>query len=152
MPPTGSAIMPTITTLGMDSGMAGLAKGNQIIPCVSAALGERNFMVDFLSGNQHTFGLTQLTQRMLLDIAVADPLPGSAVSAAHFRVTVVFLIASVLLSLVFFAESSVCQLGAAGVGTGTLGLLRHFFTSFRDKKSHRWFTPTMALFMFTFLL
>jgi len=99
--------VPTITTLGMDSGVAGLAKGNQIISCVSAALGQRHFVVDFLSRNQSAFLLAHLTQRMLLHIAVTDTLPSPSVSTAYSRVSVVLLVAFGFSLCVFLTEPAV---------------------------------------------
>ena len=44
-------LSPPITAFGMDSGVTGLAKGNQIISCMSATLGKRNLVMDFFRRN-----------------------------------------------------------------------------------------------------
>ena len=113
--PTGSLIMPTITTLGMNSGMTGLAKGNQIISCVSATLGQRHLVVDFLGRNQFAVLLAHLTQRVLLHIAVTDTLPSPSVSTAYSRVSVILLVAFGFLPFVFLTEPSISQLGTTGM-------------------------------------
>ena len=82
-------------------------------------------------GGQSAFLLTQLAQRVLLDVPVADALPGAAIPAAYSRVTVVLLVAFGFRLGVLLAEPAVCQLGTAGVRTGALGLCRHRSTSFR---------------------
>lgn len=87
--------------------MAGLAKGNQIISCVSAALGQGHLVVDFLGRNQSAFLLAHLTQRMLLHIAVTDTLPSPSVSTAYSRVSVVLLVAFGFCLCVFLTEPAV---------------------------------------------
>ena len=82
-------------------------------------------------GGQPTIPLAQLTQRMLLDVPVADALPGAAIPAAYSRVTVVLLVAFGLRLGVLLAEPAVRQLGTAGIRTGALGLCGHRSTSFR---------------------
>jgi hypothetical protein len=100
-------VMPTITSLGMDSGVARLAKSNQIFPCVCAAFRKRSAMVDFLSRNKQTFLLAQLAQRMQLHIAVTDTLPCTAITTAYSRVSVVLLVALVLQLFMFLTEPAI---------------------------------------------
>ncbi len=100
-------VVPSITTRGMDSGMARFAKSNQIFSCVCTTFRKRDAMVDFLSRNKQTFLLAQLTQRMQLHIAVTDTLPCTAITTAYSRVSVVLLVALVLQLLVFLTESTI---------------------------------------------
>lgn len=65
-------------------------------------------MVNFLHCYELTFLEANLTQRMFLDITVTDTLPGSAISTAYSRVTVVLLIAFGFQLCVFLAEPSIC--------------------------------------------
>ena len=58
---------------------------------------------------------TQLAQRMLLDVPVADALPGAAIPTAYSRVTVVLLVAFGFHLGVLLAEPAIRQLGASGV-------------------------------------
>ena len=110
--------------------MARLAEGNQIIPRVCAAFRQRYFVVYFLCGSQPAVLLTQFAQRMLLHIAVTGTLPSSSISAAGLRIAVVLLIALGFQLGMLLTEPAIRQLGAAGIGTGTLGFLGHHFTSF----------------------
>ena len=123
--------MPAVAALGVDSGVAGLAQGNEIVPCVCAALRERYLVMHLFGGGQPAIPLAQLTQRMLLDVPVADALPGAAIPAAYSRVTVVLLVAFGFRLGVLLAEPAVRQLGTAGIRTGALGLCGHRSTSFR---------------------
>jgi hypothetical protein len=122
--------MPTITSLCMDSGMARLTQGDEIISCMCAAFRKRDAMVDLFRRNKQTFLLTQLAQRMLLHIAVSDTLPSTAITTAYSRVSVVLLVAFVLLLLMFRTKPAIRKLWTAGIGTRSLRFLRHRFTSF----------------------
>ena len=77
----------------MDSGVTGFTEGNEVVTCVCAALRERYLVMHLFGGGQPAIPLAQLTQRMLLDVPVADALPGAAIPAAYSRVTVVLLVA-----------------------------------------------------------
>lgn len=96
-----------------------------------AAFRERDLVVDFFCRNKQTFLLAQLAQRMLLHIAVTDTLPSTTITTAHGRVTVIFLVALVLLAFMFFTKPTVSKPWAAGIGTWSLGVHWHRFTSFR---------------------
>ena len=128
---SGSAFLcvPAVTTLGMDSGVAGLTQGDKIVSCVCAAFRERHLVMNLLGGGQSAFPLAQLAQRVLLDVPVTDAFPGAAIPAAYSRVTVVLLVAFGFRLGVLLAESAIRQLGTAGVRTGALGFCRHRFTS-----------------------
>ena len=78
-------------------------------------------------GGQPAIPLAQLTQRMLLDVPVADALPGAAIPAAYSRVTVVLLVAFVFLFLMFLAEPTVRKIGTAGERTRSLWFSWHPF-------------------------
>src|SRR5699024_11375631 len=106
-------------------------EGNEVVPCVGSGFGQRLLVVDLLGGGQPAFLLAQLAQRVLLDVPVADALPGAAIPAAYSRVTVVLLVAFGLRLGVLLAEPAIRQLGTAGIRTGALGLCGHRSTSFR---------------------
>lgn len=72
-------LVPAVAALGVDSGMAGLAQGNEIVSRVGSAFSQRLLVVDLFSGGQPAFLLAQLAQRVLLDVPVADALPGAAI-------------------------------------------------------------------------
>ncbi len=46
--------------------MAGFTEGNEVVPCVCAALRERYLVMHLFGGGQPAIPLAQLTQRMLL--------------------------------------------------------------------------------------
>ena len=99
--------MPAIPALGVDSGVTGFTEGNEVVPCVCATLGKRYLVMHLLSGSQPAIPLAQLAQRVLLDVPVADALPGAAIPTAYSRITVILLVAFVLLFLMLLAEPSV---------------------------------------------
>ncbi len=113
-------IVPAVTTFCMDTSVTAFTKCNEIAAVMGAALGERKAMVDFLGRNQHTLFVALLTEWMLLDIAVTDALPRTTIPTAYSRVSVVLLVALVLLAFMLRAKPTICQVGAAGMGTGTL--------------------------------
>ena len=124
-------LVPAVPALGVDSGVAGFTEGNEVVPCVCAALRERYLVMHLFGGGQPAIPLAQLTQRMLLDVPVADALPGAAIPAAYSRVTVVLLVAFGFRFGVLLAEPAIRQLGASGVRTGALGFCWHRSTSLR---------------------
>ena len=135
-------LSPPVTAFGMDSGVTGFAKGDQIISCVSATFRKRNLVMYLLGWRQPSVLLAQLADGMLLHIAVPDAFPGPSIPAAYSWIPVVLLVAFGFYLGVFLAESSIGQLGAAGIGTGALGLLRHHVTLLSGQKnSHCKFHP-----------
>ena len=123
--------MPAVAALGVDSGVAGFTEGNEVVPRVGSAFSQRLLVVDLLGGGQPAFLLAQLAQRVLLDVPVADALPGAAIPTAYSRVTVVLLVAFGFRFGVLLAEPAIRQLGASGVRTGALGFCWHRSTSLR---------------------
>lgn len=111
--------------------MARLAEGNQILPRVCAAFGQRLDVVNFLRLDIAAFLQTQFSQRMGGGIAVADAFPCPTVPAFGFRGAVIFLIPLGFQLGVLLTKSAVCQLGAAGIGAGALWFSWHLFTSIR---------------------
>ena len=135
-------LAPPVTTFGMDSGVTGLAKGDQIISCVSATLGKRNLVMYLLGWRQPSVLLAQLADGMLLHIAVPDAFPSPSIPAAYSWVPIVLLVALGLCLGVFLAESSIGQLGAAGIGAGAFGFCGHHVTLLSGQKnSHCKFHP-----------
>ena len=118
-------VMPSVTTLRMDSRMAGLAQRNKVALVMCAALGQRFLVMHLLHGTQQSLLVALLTERVLLRIAVTNSFPRPAVPTAYSRVTVVLLVAAVLLFLMLLTEPSVCQLRTAGKGTGPLWFSWH---------------------------
>ena len=141
--------MPPITAFGMDFGVTRFAKGDQIISCVSATLGKRNLVMYLLGWRQPSVLLAQLADGMLLYIAVPDAFPRPSISTVYSRVPVVLLVAFGFYLGVFFAESSIGQLGAAGIGTGALGLFGHHVTLLSGRKKPHRISPVRFLCSFS---
>ena len=119
----------------MDLGVAGLTEAHQIVPCVSAAFGNGQNVMNFLHRSQPTFFETHLTEGMLRRIAVTDAFPRSAVLAVDIGAALVFVVPAAFFHMVLFAELSFTEVGAAGVRAGSEWSLWHSFTSFGHEKS-----------------
>ena len=107
--------MPAVAAFSVELCVAGFTKGDQILCGMSTSFRERQLVVDLFGGCQFSVLFAQLTQRVCFCVTVTDTLPCSAVSTAYSRVTVVLLVALGFLLGVFLTESSVGQLGTAGV-------------------------------------
>ena len=68
----------------------------------------------------HTFLKADFTKRMGSSVAISDTLPSSAIPSLGSRVTFVSFIALGLSLCVFFTEATVCEVGTAGIRTGSL--------------------------------
>ena len=103
---------------------------------------QREAFVVHLRRGQPAFLLTQLAQRVLLDVPVADALPGAAIPAAYSRVTVV--LRSVWLPP-WRAPRRTCHPSAWASGDTNRGawVLLAFSTSFRPRKSFRFNTKKL---------
>ena len=115
--------------------VAGLTEAHQIVPCVSAAFGNGQNVVNFLHRSQPTFLETLFTQRMLCGVAVADAFPRSAVLAVDIGTALELVIFAAFLHTVLFTKLSFTEVGTAGVGARAQRFLRHRFTSLGHEKS-----------------
>ena len=109
--------------------MAGLTEAHQVVPCVSAAFGNGQNVVNFLYRGQPTFLETHLTEGMLCRIAVADAFPCSAVLAVDIGTALELVIFAAFLYTVPFTVLSVTKVGTTGVRTRTHRSFRHLLTS-----------------------
>ena len=125
----------SVSNFVVDLGVAGLTETHQIVPCVSAAFGNGQNVVNFLYRSQPTFPETPLTEGMLCRIAVADAFPRSAVLAVDIGTALELVIFAAFLRAVLLTELSVTEVGAAGVGAGPERSFWHLLTSFGHKKS-----------------
>ena len=114
----------------VDLGVAGLTEAHKVVPCVSAAFGNGQNVVNFLYRGQPTFLETHLTEGVLRRIAVTDAFPCSAVLAIDIGTTLVFVVFAAFLHTVLFAELPFTEVGAAGMRAGSQRFLRHRFTSY----------------------
>ena len=98
-------------------------------------------MVYFFSSGKLALLLTLFAERMRLDVAITNTLPGTAISFVGSRITlelvVVFVHYYLVLGTVLLTFSKPT---ATGISTGTLWFVRHGFTSLSGhNKSHRRF-------------
>lgn len=97
----------------VDLGVAGLTEAHQVVPCVSAAFGNGQDVVNFLYRSQPTFLEAHLTEGMLCRIAVTDAFPCSAVLAVNIGAALVFVVLAAFLHTVLFTKLSFTEVGAA---------------------------------------
>jgi hypothetical protein len=113
----------------VDLGVAGLTEAHQVVPCVSAAFGNGQDVVNFLYRSQPTFLEAHLTEGMLRRIAVTDAFPCSAVLAVNIGTALELVIFAAFLHTMLFTKLSFTEVGAAGMRTRAQWLSWHLFTS-----------------------
>ena len=121
----------------MDLRVAGLTQAHEVVPCMSAAFGNGQDVVNFLHRGQPAFLEAHLTEGMLRRIAVTDAFPCSAVLAIDIGTALVFIVFSAFLRAVLFTTLSFTEVGAAGMRAGSQRFLRHRFTSLGIRKAHK---------------
>ena len=94
---------------------------------MSAAFGKRLLVMHLFGRYKFPVLLAQLTQRVLLDIGVTNPLPDTPVATPGLRIAVVSLVALRFHLCVFLTEPTVGKPWTAGVGTGSLGFTWHAY-------------------------
>jgi hypothetical protein len=119
----------------VDFRVAGLTETHQVVPCVCAAFGNGQDVVNFLYRSQPTFLEAHLTEGMLRRIAVPDAFPRSAVLFIDVCAALVFVIPAAFFHTVLFTELSFAEGGTAGMRAGSEWSLGHLLTSFGHKKS-----------------
>ena len=105
--------------------VARLAQGPQIRRVVTAAIPQREHVVNLSSQSRAPGFQTVLAQGVGSDVAVADLAPGMPVTPVDLRVTLEATVAPLLLTGVLLAETCVGELWAAGVGARAGRLDRH---------------------------
>ena len=134
----------------VDLRVAGLTQAHEVVPCMSAAFGNGQDVVNFLYRSQPTFFEAHLTEGMLRRIAVTDAFPRSAVLAVDVGASLVFVVLAALLYTVLLTELSITEIGTAGVRAGAQRFSGHLLTSRGHKKRHRRISPAMALSLMLF--
>ena len=109
----------------MDPGMAGFAQGNQVVPGMGPAFGQRFLMVDFFRHHVPAVLQAYFTKRMAGHVSISDLLPGPAVPFLCCRTTFILFVPFVDNLLVSLAVPPVRQVRAAWEGTGPFGFSRH---------------------------
>ena len=90
----------------VDLGVAGLTEAHKVVPCVSAAFGNGQNVVNFLYRRQSTFPEAHLTEGMLRRVSVTDAFPCSAVLAVDIGAALVFVIPAAFFHTVLFTKLS----------------------------------------------
>ena len=134
----------------MDLRVAGLTQAHEVVPCMSAAFGNGQDVVNFLHRGQPAFLEAHLTEGMLRCVSVPDALPRSAVLAVDVGASLVFVVLAALLYTVLLTELSITEIGTAGVRAGAQRFSGHLLTSRGHTKRHRRISPAMALSLMLF--
>ena len=130
----------------VDLGVTGTTEAHKVVPCVSAALGNRDFMMHFLCRNKSAFLFATLTKRMLCDVSVSYAFPCTAVLLVDVWGTLVLVVLFPCDGCVLLTVLPVSKVGTAGVRTRSFGSAWHWFTSISGhKKSPRRIAPTKAV-------
>ena len=77
--------------------------------------------------NNSAILLALLTKRVLADVAVTNPFPGTAILLVDICCTFILVVLLSCYGFVFLTVLSIREVGTAGIGTGALGFARHFF-------------------------
>ena len=125
----------SVSNFVVDLGVAGLTETHKVVPCVSAAFGNGQDVVNLLNRSQSTFLEAHLTEGMLRCISVPDAFPRSAVLFIDVCAALVFVVLSAFLHTVLFTKLSFTEVGTAGVRAGSEWSLGHLLTSLRYEKS-----------------
>ena len=125
----------SVSNFVVDLRVAGLTEAHEVVPCVSAAFGNRQNVVNFLYRSQPAFPETHLTEGMLRRVSVTDAFPRSAVLAVDIGAALIFVVPAAFHHTVLLTKLPFTEVGAAGMRTGSEWSLGHWLTSFGHKKS-----------------
>ena len=109
----------------VDLVVAGSAQGHEIFSGMSAALRDWNLVMNLCCRNNSSDLLTLLTKRMLSDVAVTNPFPGTAILLVDIWGALILVILPPSDSSVIVAVLPIRQLGTTRVRTGALGFSWH---------------------------
>lgn len=105
--------------------MAGSAEGHQILSCMSAALRNRDLVMHLCCRDNSAILLALLTKRVMADVAVTNPFPGSAILLVDVRGAFVFVVLPSGNSGMIFTVLSIRQPGTAGIVAGAFRFTWH---------------------------
>lgn len=126
----------------MDLVVTGSAKGHEVVPGMSAALGNRNLVVDFFHWNQSPFFQASFTKRVLGSVTIPDAFPCPTIFLVNIRGAFVLVVLPPCNSNMVLAILSVCQFGTGGIRARTLGSFGHLIHLLWSSR------PTMYLKMY----
>ena len=103
-----SSVVPTVTHLNSDTGVAGLAQAHEVAVRMSTALAERQDVMYFLGDSDAPVLIALLAQRVRFDVSVTDTLPRTAVAFVGLGVALVLVVLGIGSLLMFFTVNAVC--------------------------------------------
>ena len=103
-----SSVVPTVTHLNSDAGVAGLAQAHEVAVSVSTALAERHDVMYFLGSSDAPVLLALLAQRVRFYVSVTDTFPSTTVAFVRLGVSLVLVVLGIGSLLMFFTENTVC--------------------------------------------
>ena len=103
-----SSVVPTVTHLNSDTGVAGLAKAHEVAVRMSTALTKRQDVMYFLGSSDAPVLLALLAQRVRFDVSVTDTLPRTTVAFVGLGVALVLVVLGIGSLLMFFTVNAVC--------------------------------------------
>ena len=101
-------MVPTVTHLNSDAGVAGLAKAHEVAVRMGAAFAERQDVMYFLGDGDSGVLLALLAQRVGFDVSVTDTFPSTTVAYVGLGVSLVLVVLSIGSLLMFFTVNAVC--------------------------------------------
>ena len=120
-----------------NAGVAALAQRHEVVHVVRATVCKRQDVMYFLGRRQPVLYHTLLAKGVRLDIMRTDLLPCATVAFVGVRITQVPIVLMLCNLLVFIAEPAVCQSSAPGIGTWSLGFVRHLVPPGHRKRPSR---------------
>ena len=103
-----SSVVPTVTHLNSDPGVAGLAQAHEIAVRMGATLAERHDVMYFLGSSDAPVLLALLAQRVRVYVSVTDTFPSTTVAFVRLGVALVLVVLSIGSLLMFFTVNAVC--------------------------------------------
>ena len=103
-----SSVVPSVTHLNSDAGVAGLAKAHEVAVRMGAALAERHDVMYFLGSSDAPVLLALLAQRVGFDVSVTDTLPRTAVAFVCLGVALKVIVLGIGCPLMFLTVNAVC--------------------------------------------
>lgn len=105
--------------------MTGFAQGNQIVPGMGPAFGQRFLVVDFFRHHVPAILQTHFAERMAGYVGIPDLFPGSAVSFLTYRIAFILFVSHIDDLLMLLAVPTIRQVRTARVRTRSFRFSGH---------------------------
>lgn len=129
----------------MEFCVAGLAQAHKILPCVRAALTDRDNVMDLLDRREPAFLEAHLTKWMLCDVTVANAFPCPSVLLVYVGGAFVFIVGLPCHFAVPLTVLTVCEFGTSGIRTRSFRSRWHIFHLPGHKKASRAYPVRLSL-------